>query len=131
MPFDKTLPTLEQIRLTLKPIKTEAQYRRYLTIIDGLVDCPEGSPEEEILELVSLLVEVYETEHYHIDPPDPIEAIKLKMEEEGLKRKDLAPYLGSPSRVTEVLNRKRPLSLDMIRKLHQGLGLSYDTLLAM
>lgn len=124
------MEAIESLKLKLKPVKTREQYKEYLTLIDSLVDCPEGSPEEEVLELVSILVEDYETKHYPIEAPDPIEAIKLKMEEEGLKRKDLAPYFGSISRVSEVLNRKRPLTLEMIRKLHQGLGISAETLLA-
>ncbi|HEY1056408.1 MAG TPA: helix-turn-helix domain-containing protein, partial [Emticicia sp.] len=112
------------------PIKTKEQYQEYLKIIDSLIDCEEDTLEEETLELVSILVEDYESKHYAIEAPDPIEAIKIKMEEEGLKRKDLAPYFGSSSRVSEVLNRKRPLTLEMIRKLHQGLGISAKTLLA-
>lgn len=124
------MQTLESIKLALKPIKTQEQYKEYLKIIDGLVDCEEGSAEEEVLELVSILVEDYETHNYPIEAPDPIEAIKLKMQEEGLKRKDLAPYFGSSSRVSEVLNRKRPLTLEMIKKIHHGLGISAQTLLA-
>jgi HTH-type transcriptional regulator / antitoxin HigA len=121
---------LQEIKASLKPIKTKEQYKEYLRIIDSLVDCLEGSPEEETLELVSILVEDYEARHYPIEAPDPIEAIKIKMEEEGLKRKDLAPFFGSSSRVSEVLNRKRPLTLEMIKKIHQGLGISAETLLA-
>ncbi|RYU93066.1 helix-turn-helix domain-containing protein [Emticicia agri] len=113
----------------LKPIKTKEQYQAYLKIIDSLVDCAEDSPEEETLELVSILVEDYESKHYAIEAPDPIEAIKIKIEEEGIKRKDLAQYFGSSSRVSEVLNRKRPLTLEMMRKLHEGLGISAKTLL--
>lgn len=124
------METIEILRSKLQPVKTKEQYNQYLEIIDSLVDCLEGSPEEEFLELVSILVEDYEAKHYPIEAPDPIEAIKLKMEEEGLKRKDLAPYFGSISRVSEVLNRKRPLTLEMIRKIHRGLGISAETLLA-
>lgn len=124
------MKTLSEIKADLKPVKNQEQYRNYLQIIDGLVDCNEGSPEEEVLELVSILVCDYEEKQYPIEPPDPIEAIKLKIEEDGLKKKDLAVYFGSASRVSEVLNRKRPLTLDMIRKLHKGLGISFETLLA-
>jgi HTH-type transcriptional regulator/antitoxin HigA len=123
------MKTLEQIKIELAPIKTREQYQHYLGIIDSLVDCPELSPEEEVLELVSILVEEYEEKHFPIEAPDPIDAIKIKMEEEGLKRKDLVNYFGSPSRVSEVLNRKRPLTLDMIKKIHKGLGISAETLL--
>jgi len=124
------MASLQTIKSELAPIKTETQYQKYLGLIDTLIDCPEDSPEEEVLELISILVEDYESKHYPIEAPDPIDAIKFKMEEEGLKRKDLADYFGSPSRVSEVLNRKRPLTLDMAKKLHKGLGISAETLLA-
>lgn len=124
------MEALEQIRLTLKPIKTDKEYRHYLKLIDGLVDCPEGSAEEEVLELISILVEDYESEHYSIEPPDPIDAIIIMMQEKGLKRKDLVSYFGSNSRVSEVLNRKRKMTLDMARKLHAGLGISAEVLLS-
>lgn len=124
------METLEQIRAELKPIKTKEQYKNYLKIIDNLVDCPEDSPEEQVLELVSILVESYETVHYPIEAPDPIEAIKLRMEEKGLKRKDLAIYFGSSSRVSEILNRKRVMTFEMAKKIRHGLGISADVLLA-
>lgn len=124
------METLEEIRMQLRPIHNEETYRQYLHWIDELVDCQENSPEEQVLELVSILVEHYEAQHYHIEPPDPVEAIKIKIREEGLKRKDLIDYFGSASRVSEVLNRKRQLTLDMVRKLHKGLGISAETLLA-
>lgn len=121
---------LEIIKSKLKPIKTHEQYKDYLSLIDSLIDSKEDSPEEEVLELISILVEDYEDRHYPIEAPDPIEAIKLKTEELGLKRKDLSKYFGSVSRVSEVLNRKRPLSLEMARKLHKDLGISAETLLS-
>jgi HTH-type transcriptional regulator / antitoxin HigA len=124
------MKTLIEIKTDLKPIKNQEQYKVYLAIIDSLIDCAEDSPEEETLELVSILVENYEAKHFHIEAPDPIEAIKLKIDEEGLKQKDLAIYFGSASRVSEVLNRKRPLSLEMMRKIHRGLGISAETLLS-
>lgn len=118
------------MKVELKPIKNKEQYKAYLAVIDNLIDCEENSEEEEMLELVSILVEDYESKHYPIESPDPIEAIKLKTEELGLKRKDLAQYFGSASRVSEVLSKKRPLSLEMARKLHKGLGISAETLLS-
>jgi HTH-type transcriptional regulator / antitoxin HigA len=124
------MKTISEIKLELKPIKDKAQHKEYLKIIDSLIDCEEDSPEEEVLELVSILVESYETKHFPIEPPDPIEAIKIRMEEQGLMKKDLAQYFGSQSRVSEVLNRKRPLTLDMMRKIHRGMGISANTLLA-
>jgi len=124
------MKALIEIKSALKSIKSQEQYKEYLTIIDSLIDCEEHSPEEETLELVSILVEDYEAKHYHIEAPDPIEAIKIKMEVNGLKKKDLVEYFGSASRVSEVLNRKRPLTLEMMRKIHHGMGISAETLLA-
>ncbi len=124
------MKTIEHIRAEINPIKTKFQYKEYLKIIDDLVDCPENSPEEQVLELVSILVENYESEHYPIESPDPIEAIKLRIEELGLKKKDLAIYFGSSSRVSEILNKKRSMTFEMARKIHRGLGISAEVLLA-
>ena len=121
---------LAEIRATLQPIRTKEQYKSYLIIIDSLVNCEENSPEEQVLELVSILVESYESEHYAIEAPDPIEAIKLRIEEKGLKRKDLAIYFGSTSRVSEILNGKRQMTIQMAKKIRVGLGISADVLLA-
>lgn len=123
------MKTLKELKEELKPVKSEVQYKEYLKIIDGLIDCEENSAEEELLELVSILVESYENQKYPIEDPDPIEAIKLKMEEQGLKRKDLAIYFGSTSRVSEVLNKKRALTFDTAKKLRKGLGISADVLM--
>lgn len=123
------MKTLKEIKEGLKPIKSEIQYKEYLKIIDDLVDCEENSLEEELLELVSILVESYESQKFPIEAPDPIEAIKLKIEEQGLKRKDLAIYFGSISRVSEVLNKKRALTFDMAKKLRKGLGISAEVLM--
>src|SRR3990172_1081732 len=101
--------------MNIKIIKTEAEYEEALARIDSLMDAPPGSPQEDELELLSLLVEKYEEERFPIDPPDPVEAIKFRMEQEGLDPKDMIKYLGSQSKVSEVLNYKRPLSLSMIR----------------
>ena len=111
-----------------KVIKTEAEYEAALARVAELMDAQPGSPDEQELELFALLVEQYEQEHFPIAPPDPVEAILFRMEQEGLTRKDLAAYIGSPSKVSEVLNRKRPLSLSMIRALHRGLGIPADIL---
>ena len=112
-----------------KVIKNEADYEAALAYVAKLMDAEPGTREEEELELFSLLVEQYELEHFPIEPPDPVEAILFRMEQEGLTRKDLVAYMGSPSRVSEVLNRKRPLSLAMIRSLHAGLGIAAEVLL--
>jgi HTH-type transcriptional regulator/antitoxin HigA len=115
--------------MDMKIIKNEAEYEAALTRIEGLMDADPDSPEKEELELLALLVEKYEGEHYPIDLPDPIEAIKFRMAQEGLKPKDMVAYLGSQSKVSEVLNYKRPLSLTMMRALNQGLGIPAEVLL--
>lgn len=111
-----------------KVIKTEQDYEQALQIIDSLMDATPGSPEEEDLELWSLLVENYEAQAFPIDPPSAVEAIRFRMEQMGLKRKDLEPYLHGKNRVSEVLSGKRPLTLRMIRSLQTGLGISADIL---
>jgi HTH-type transcriptional regulator / antitoxin HigA len=112
-----------------KILKTEAEYEAALDYVAALMDAEPGSPEEEELELFSMLVEQYEQEHYPIALPDPVDAILFRMEQQGLTRKDLAVYIGSQSKVSEVLNRKRPLSLAMIRNLHEGLQIPAHVLL--
>lgn len=112
-----------------KVLKTEADYEAALAYVETLMDASPGSPEEEELEVFALLIDTYEQTHHPISLPDPIEAIKFRMEQQGLLQKDLVPYLGSQSKVSEVLNRKRPLSLTMIRALHDGLGIPAEVLL--
>jgi len=92
------------------------------------MDAPVGSPEEAELELWALLIENYESKHAPIPPPDPIEAIRFRMDQLGLSASDLSAYIPSKSKISEVLNRKRPLSLSMIRALQSGLGISADIL---
>lgn len=116
--------------ITIKPIRTEAEYQVVLEQIDTLVDCLEGSPEEDILEVLSILADDFENKHYPITAPDAIEAIKLRAEELNLKNKDLAVYFGSASKASEVLNRKRPLTFSMIKRLYQQLGIPASILLA-
>jgi HTH-type transcriptional regulator/antitoxin HigA len=115
--------------MDLKPIRTKAAYRKALKEISLLLDAPPGSHEADILEVLSILVEAYEEEHHPVDPPDPIEAIKFRLEQQGLTRRNLEPYIGSRARVSEVLNRKRPLSVEMIRQLHKGLGIPAEVLI--
>ncbi len=115
--------------MELKPIKTKAAYKKALKEISELLNAPPGSSEVDRLEVLSILVEAYEDEHHPIDPPDPIEAIKFRVEQQGLTRRDLEPYIGSRARVSEVLNRKRPLSVEMIRRLHKGLGIPAEILI--
>jgi HTH-type transcriptional regulator/antitoxin HigA len=115
--------------MNTKIIKSEEEYEAVLARIAELMDAAPDSPEEEELELLTLLVEKYEAENYPVELPDPIEAIKFRMEQEGLTRKDLIPFIGSQSKVSEVLNYKRPLSLSMIRGLHEGLEIPAEVLL--
>jgi HTH-type transcriptional regulator/antitoxin HigA len=104
-----------------KIIKTDAEYRAALARIEKIFDAKPGTAKGDELELLLLLVETYEDKEYPIGPPDPIAALRFRMEQEGLKPKDLIPYIGSKSKVSEVLHRRRPLSLTMIRKLVNGL----------
>lgn len=115
--------------MNIRPIKTEADYQAALTEIERLFDAAPGTPEGDLLEVLTTLVEHYEELHDSIPFPDPIAAIMYHMESRGLSRHDLEPYIGSRARVAEVLNRKRALSIDMIRRLHTGLGISADVLI--
>lgn len=112
-----------------KVIKTEAEYEEALAHLETLMEAEPNATLEEEMELFAVLIEDYENEHFPIDLPDPVEAIKFRMEQQGLNRKDLEKYIGSQSKVSEVLNRKRPLSIGMIRSLHQGLGIPAEVLL--
>ena len=114
--------------MDIKPIRSEADYETALKTIEQLWDAAHGSPEADQLDVLVTLVEAYEDKHYPIPPPDPIEAILHYMESQGLSEPDLETYLGSDTCVSEVLNRERTLSLDMIRKLHKGLGIPADIL---
>src|SRR5919204_4853897 len=115
--------------MDIHPIRTEAEYEAALAEIERLFDAAPHTPEGDRLEVLATLVEAYEEQHYSIPAPDPIEAIKYHLESRGLCRRDLEPYLGSRARVAEVLNRKRPLSLQMIRRLHAGLGIAAEVLI--
>jgi HTH-type transcriptional regulator/antitoxin HigA len=115
--------------MDIRPLHTEAEYEAALAEIDRLFDAAPKTPAGDRLEVLSTLVEAYEEQHYSLPAPDPIEAIQYHMESRGLCRRDLEPYLGSRARVAEVLNRKRPLSLEMIRRLHAGLGIAAEVLI--
>ena len=115
--------------MDIKPIKTKADYRAALAEIERLFDAKRGSPEGDRLDVLTILVEAYEARHQPVPLTDPIEAILYHMESRGLTRADLEPYIGSRARVAEVLNRKRSLSIEMIRRLHQGLGISTEVLI--
>ena len=114
--------------MELKPIKTKRDYQAALKLAEALWDAPEGSTEADRLEVLTLLIQDYESKHYAIPDPDPIDFLNGVLEQRGLSRKDLEPYIGSRARVAEVLNRVRPLTLDMIRRLSQELGLPAEVL---
>src|SRR5262245_33311258 len=105
----------DMVALNIRPIRTEADYRETLAQIDGLIDVEPGTPDADLLEVLSVLVADYEERHHPIPPPDALMAIRFRMEQMGLKPKDLVKYIGSVGRVSEVLNGKRPLSKAMIR----------------
>ncbi|MCH8196566.1 MAG: helix-turn-helix domain-containing protein [Proteobacteria bacterium] len=113
----------------LKPIRSKADYKRALAEVERLWGAKSGTPEGDRLDILATLIDSYETEHDPMDPPDPIEAIKFRMEQQGLSRKDLEPLIGTRTRVAEVLNRKRSLSIGMIRRLHDYLGISAEVLI--
>jgi HTH-type transcriptional regulator/antitoxin HigA len=112
-------------------IKNEEDYEKALSRIEELMDARAETAEMDELELLTALVEMYEDQHYPISPPDPIEAIKFRMDQLGLTQKEMVPYIGSKSKVSEILNGKRPLTLAMMRSLHKALGISAEVLLKM
>jgi len=115
--------------MNIKPIRTDKDYEEALQRVELLMNAKEGTVEFDELEILSTLIENYEAKHFSIDIPDPIEAIKFRMEQEGLKQKDVAELFGNKVRVSEVLNKKRRLTLDMVRNLHDNLSIPYDSLL--
>ncbi|WP_435628519.1 helix-turn-helix domain-containing protein [Candidatus Ferrigenium straubiae] len=116
--------------MELKPIKTRTEYKAALREIEVLFDAPEGTPQADKVEVLAMLVEKYEARHHPIPAPDPIDFLNYVIETRGLTRKDLEPYIGTRGRVAEVLNRTRPLTLAMIRRLSEGLDLPADVLIA-
>ncbi len=115
--------------MEIKPIRTEADYEAALAEVVRLWDAESGTLERDRFEVLCILVEAYEEQHYTILPPDPIEAIEYYMESRGLDRRDLEPYIGSSERVSKVLSHKLPLTLAMIRKLNAGLGIPAEILI--
>jgi HTH-type transcriptional regulator/antitoxin HigA len=115
--------------MDIKPIKTDADYRAALKEIENLMSAAPDTPEGEKLDVLVTLVEAYEARHYPLDLPDPVEAIKFEMEQKGLTVKDLEPMIGKSNRVYEILNRKRSLTLKMIWKLNQELGIPAESLI--
>ncbi len=120
---------LKQYKMEHKVIKTEAEYQLALKRLEVIFDAESGTAEGEELDLLSLLIDNYEKIHFPIDLPDPIEAIKFRMEQMNYKPKDLADIIGFRSRVTEILGKKRKLNLDMIRKINKQMHISTDVLI--
>lgn len=116
--------------MNIKPIKTEQDYKDSILRIEELWGAKKDTPGGDELDLLITLVESYETKHYPIAPPDPIDAIKFRMEQMGMTKADMVKYLGSQSRVSEILNRKRSLTLKMVRSLYKGLKIPAEILLA-
>lgn len=114
---------------SLRPIRTDADHEHALAEIECLFAAQPDTPEADRLEVLTTLVEAYERRHYPVLPPDPIAGLLYHMESRGLTRRDLEPYLGSRARVAEVLNRRRSLTIEMIRRLHEGLGLPAEILI--
>jgi HTH-type transcriptional regulator/antitoxin HigA len=115
--------------MEIKPVKTKRDYASALKEIEALMTAWAGSPQGDRLDVLVTLVAAYESKHFPLDLPDPIEAIKYFMEQKGLVPKDLVPYIGRPNRVYEVLNRKHPLTLAMVWRLHRGLDIPAETLI--
>ena len=113
----------------LKPLRTRVDYEDALAEIERLWGAKSGTPRGDRLDILATLVDAYENDRYPMDPPDPIDAIKFRMEQQGLTRKDLEGLLGSRTRVAEVLNRRRRLSINMIRRLHKHLGIPAEVLI--
>lgn len=116
--------------MNIRPIRNDDDLRAAFKRLERVYQAKEGTPAADEMEVLVTLIEVYENKHYPIDAADPIEAIKFRMEQQGLTQKDLEPYIGSSGRVSEVLNRKRRLSLQMVRRLHDGLKIPYESLLS-
>ncbi|MNH89968.1 Antitoxin HigA [compost metagenome] len=116
--------------MDIKPIRNQEDLSAAFVRVEQLWGADIGSPEGDELEILALLIEKYEDEHYPMPPSDPIEAIKFRMDQQGLTPRDLEPFIGTSGRVSEVLNRKRKLSLSMIKRLHDGLRIPYESLLA-
>jgi HTH-type transcriptional regulator / antitoxin HigA len=113
----------------VKPIRSEADYDAAMEVVAALWGAASGTPEGDRLDVLATLIDAYEAKHHAMDAPDPIEAIKFRMEQQGLTRKDLEDIIGTRTRIAEVFNRKRGLSIDMIRRLHDRLGISAEVLI--
>src|SRR5258706_7259385 len=117
------------MRAEVKAIRSGSDYEAELKEVDGLWVAKAGTRDGDRLDVLATLIDAYESEHYPMDPPDPIEAIKFRMEQQGLTRRDLEEIIGTRTRIAEILNRKRGLSIGMIRRLHERLGISAEVLI--
>ncbi len=115
--------------MTIRPIRNDSDHESALKRIRVLMSAQNDTPERDELEVLATLVDIYEQEHFPIEAPDPVEAIKFRIEQMGLERKDLEPFLGSRARVSEIMNKRRGLSLAMIRALHENLEIPLDALI--
>jgi HTH-type transcriptional regulator / antitoxin HigA len=113
----------------LRLIRTEGDYEAALAEVERLWGAPSGTPDGDRLDVLATLIDAYESAQYPMDPPDPVDAIRFRMEQQGLRRKDLEGLIGTRTRVAEVLNRRRGLSINMIRRLHERLGISAEVLI--
>ncbi len=116
--------------MTIKPIRNEQDLKRTFRRLEVVFQAEEGTPQADEREVLVTLIEAYERKHYDFGPSDPVEAIRFRMEQQGLSARDLEPFIGSRGRVSEILNKKRPLSLRMVKNLHHGLSIPYESLLA-
>jgi len=116
--------------MTIKPIRNDDDLKKVFRRLEKIFQAEEGTPQADERDVLVTLVEAYENRHYDFGPADPVEAIKFRMEQEGLTQRDLEPYIGQSGRVSEVLNRRRPLSLRMVKRLHDGLKIPYESLMA-
>jgi len=116
--------------MNIKPVRNDRDLQATFRRLEGIFQAKAGTPEADEMEILVALIEAYENKHYPVSPADPIDAIKFRMEQQGLTPRDLEPYIGSSGRVSEVLNRKRALSLAMIKRLHDGLRIPYESLLS-
>jgi len=116
--------------MNIKPIRNNDDLRAAFQRLEQVFQAPAGTPEEDEVEILVTLIEAYEHKHFPMGPSDPVDAIKFRLQQQGLTPKDLKRYIGSSGRVSEVLNRKRGLSLKMVKRLHDGLHIPYESLLA-
>ncbi len=116
--------------MNIKPIRSDEDLHSAFRRLETVFQAEEGTIDADEMEILVTLIEAYEQKHYPITPADPVDAIKFRMEQQGLTQKDLEPFIGPSGRVSEVLNRKRRLSLSMVKRLHEGLKIPYESLLS-